>query len=367
MKSLVALAAATIALTATPPAAAAKRAPHALDADATRLSKAARRAGMRGTFILGTASDHFTLLMGIGSEGMPVDRGDATWRWASVTKQVVAVLAMQEVERGALALDTPIAAYLPDLAVASRDRVTVRQLLQHSAGLPNPEDGPKDAQGRVLRYLASEEPVPPPGVSPACLGASKRAPGEAFEYNNCDYEVLGAILERTSGKPLAQLIAERVTTPLGMTGTRLQPPGTRLTTAVGPDPRFRDDGQDEARYGAAAGMVGPAIDLWRFDVALMGGRLLKPESMAELWRGDPRLGYAALGQWSYEVALKGCASPQRIVERRGEIGYVQVRNLIAPERGRVVIAFANHPVDFGEPWQGKGLTYELMSAALCPD
>ena len=60
------------------------------------------------------------------------------------------------------------------------------------------------------------------------------------------------------------------------------------------------------------------------------------------------------------------AAPQRLVERRGEIGNVQVRNIIAPDRGIAVIAFADRPVEFGEPWQGKGLTYDLMSAALCP-
>ena len=54
-------------------------------------------------------------------------------------------------------------------------------------------------------------------------------------------------------------------------------------------------------------------------------------------------------------------------ERLGAVGNVQVRNLIAPERGIALVAFAASTVpDFGEPWQGKGLTWELLSAALCP-
>lgn len=103
------------------------------------------------------------------------------------------------------------------------------------------------------------------------------------------------------------------------------------------------------------------------DRALIDGTLLGKAATAEMWQGDPKAGYAALGQWSYPVTPKGCTTPQHVVERRGAVGNVQVRNLIAPERGIAIVAFAASTVpDFGEPWQGKGLTWELLSAALCP-
>ena len=111
-----------------------------------------------------------------------------------------------------------------------------------------------------------------------------------------------------------------------------------------------------------------ADDLLKFDRALIDGKLLGPAATKAMWDGDPKLGYAALGAWSYPVKPRGCTAAQHIVERRGEVGNVQVRNLIAPERGIAIVAFtATSTTDFGEPWQGKGLTFELLSAALCPE
>jgi D-alanyl-D-alanine carboxypeptidase len=84
-------------------------------------------------------------------------------------------------------------------------------------------------------------------------------------------------------------------------------------------------------------------------------------------RGDPKIGYVALGVWSYAVPLKGCAAPVALVERRGEVGGVQVRNVIAPDRGLALIVFTGRPFDLGEAWQRKGGSYDLFSAALCPE
>ena len=98
----------------------------------------------------------------------------------------------------------------------------------------------------------------------------------------------------------------------------------------------------------------------------MTHRLLSPELTMEMWRPDPKLGQAALGAWSYEVPLAGCAKPVAIVERRGEIGGVQIRNFLLPQTGIALAAFTRAPlIDFGEVWQGKGLSYDLLSAVLC--
>ena len=85
-----------------------------------------------------------------------------------------------------------------------------------------------------------------------------------------------------------------------------------------------------------------------------------------MWTGEPRLGYVALGAWSFPAPLAGCNKPVELVERRGAIGGVQVRNVLAPAIGRALIVFTNsEAVDFGEVWQGKGLSHALLSAAFC--
>ena len=289
------------------------------------------------------------------------------WRWASVTKQVVAVLVMQEVERGHVDLDAPAARYLLGIALPGGDAVTVRRLLNHTSGLYDPNSGPAGPDGTPLAYLRAMTPTPP-GLDPQCLKASGRAPGAGFVYNNCDYVVLGALLEAVTGKPFAALVRERIAAPLGLKSLRVLRPGDRDDVIGTGEHGVTDLAVDPGRYGSAANLAGTADDLLSFDRALMGNALLGPAATAEMTRGDPGLGYAALGVWSYPVKLRGCTLPQHIVERRGEVGFVQVRNLIAPERGIAVVAFtATSATDFGEPWQGRGLTYDLLSAALCPE
>ncbi|NBU29541.1 MAG: hypothetical protein EBS42_15420 [Caulobacteraceae bacterium] len=57
-----------------------------------------------------------------------------------------------------------------------------------------------------------------------------------------------------------------------------------------------------------------------------------------------------------------------LIERRGDFAGVQVRNLMAPERGRALVALINEAeFDFGEIWQGRGPTFDLASAAFCPE
>ena len=119
-------------------------------------------------------------------------------------------------------------------------------------------------------------------------------------------------------------------------------------------------------YGAAGGAYGTPRALIAIDRAILTRRLLSPELTREMWRSDPKLGQAALGSWTYEVPLAGCKAPVALVERRGEIGGVQIRNFLAPQSDAALAAFTRKPgVEFGEVWQGKGLAYDLVSAAFC--
>ncbi len=295
----------------------------------------------------------------------PYRGGDdgATWRWASVTKQVVAVLVMQEVAGGRVDLDRPISAYLPGFRSANAATVTVRQLLQHRSGLPNPDDSPAGTGGfpsyYQRGYAGSRDPL-----TGYCAGPVKGAPGGDWSYNNCDYLVLGALLEAVAGTPWAALVEQRIAKPLKIDRLAAYP-GERYTR-IGMIDGQPEPAIDLASYGAAAGLYGSVDALAKFDLALMDGTLLPEDALAVLWNGDPALGYMALGQWAFEAALKGCDRPVRIIERRGGVGGVEMRNFILPEIGRAVIAFSDRaPFDFGEVWQGTGFSHDLLSAAAC--
>lgn len=281
-----------------------------------------------------------------------------TWRWASVTKQVVAILVMREVERGNIDLDMPVATYLPAFRSPNAVTATVRNLLQHRAGLPNPEAD----NGAFYRADFDGSRDPTTGY---CAGPVTGAPGGDWSYNNCDYMVLGAVLETVTGLSWDMLFTRDIAGPLGFEFAGAYP-GEQFTR-WGHIDSAREPEIDLSVYGSSAGLYGEPNDIILIDNALMRGDLLGPEAMTEMWKGDPAMGYMALGQWVFEVPLKGCAEPVKIVERRGDIGAVQVRNFILPDKQMAVVAFSQaKPFDFGEVWMGSGFSYDLLSAAACP-
>lgn len=286
------------------------------------------------------------------------------WRWASITKQVIATLVMQEVAAGRIQLDAPVATYLPRFRSANASKMTVRQLLQHQSGLPNPVDTPPNAAGVPAyydpAYTGSRDPL-----TGFCAGPVTGPPGGNWIYNNCDFVVAGALLEAVTKRPWQQLVEQRIARPLKLSTVRAFP--RRDATQPGFEDGKPEAPQDLPGYGAGAALSGSVRDLWRFDRALMTGKLLPDSARAVMWNGDPKLGFMALGQWVFTVPVKGCAAPVRIVERRGAIGGVEVRNFILPDRDMVVIAFTNRlAFPFGEVWRGSGFSHDLLSAAVCP-
>lgn len=280
------------------------------------------------------------------SDFLPTDR----WRWASVTMQIVATMAMQDVAAGRLALDAPITRYLPGFRGPTGNRVTVRMLLGHESGLPdsNASDGAAFRPG----WRGSLD-----ALTGLCAGPVRDQPGASFYYDNCDYIVAGKLLEVVNRQPLAQLLTTRITRPLGMASVAWAGPHV---AGAGEAP------VNLAAYGSAAALTGTVRDLWRFDQALMDGKLLPKAQRDIMWAGKPANGFAALGQWSFRTALRGCKDDVLLVERRGAIGSIQVRNYILPESNIVLIAMTNRDTtDFGELWQASGLGYELLSAAAC--
>jgi CubicO group peptidase (beta-lactamase class C family) len=267
--------------------------------------------------------------------------------------------------RGRLRLDAAVTDYLPSFGGPTGRAITIRHLLQHLSGLPNPSDGAPNANSMPPFYGRSGDVGGLADAMGVCAGAPKGAPGASFAYNNCDYIVLGAILERVSGRTYAQLVRERLAKPLALRSVeaaRRGRPGVAGYDEVGAG----ELPYNLATFGPGGAIVGTARDLLKFDAALLSRRAVSPASTAVMWAGEPKFGYAALGAWSFPAALRGCAGSVQLVERRGAIGGVQVRNILAPSLGRSLVVFANTgKLEFGEVWQGKGLSYDLLSAAFC--
>lgn len=322
--------------------------------------------GLEGEMLVGDVQDiWFEKAAGRAdrANGKP-HRTGAVWRWASVSKQVAAALTMQAVAEGHLTLNDTVLQHLPAFAGPSAAKITVRNLLQHTSGLPNPNDSP-EVGGMPSFYLRQGADLDATALA-YCGGPIKRAPGERFDYDNCDTLVLGAILGTIYKQPVAELLQRRVVQPLQLKSLRLNQ-GSSSAQAVAYDAAGHTVPQPKvATFGLAGALEGTARDLLAFDRALLTDQLLPRAQRDVMWTGDPKLGYVALGAWAFETRLAGCKAPVKLVERRGDVGGIQVRNLIATQLGISLVVFTNQAeLEFGELWQGSGLGYDLASAAFC--
>lgn len=302
----------------------------------------------------------------IDPAGTAEHRLGEVWRWASVTKQVTATIAMQEVAAGRIDLDAPILKYLPDSKAPFASTITSRMLMQHISGLPRTENGPIGVDGWATFYL---EPAGSPRTGRSwCEGPTDRAPPAEFHYGDCDFIMMTAIIEATSGKPYAALIDERIAQPLKLASVGLFP--RTSPTVVGYEGTKQESSAFKlGNFGGAGALYGTTHDLLAFDRALMTGKLLPQAEREIMWTGKPEYGFAAFGQWSFSSPLKDCGgTPVRIVERRGAIGGVVLRNIILPDLDVVIIMTSNRAeadAAYGEIWQQAGISHDVMRAALC--
>ncbi|MEW2632660.1 serine hydrolase [Streptomyces sp. NPDC048389] len=137
--------------------------------------------------------------------------GDTVFDLASVTKLFTSILAVQQIERGALALEAPVVSYLPEFGRAGKQDVTVRQLLTHTSGfrawIPLFREPTREAR---LERLWDEALASPPGT--------------AYRYSDLNLISLQLVLEKITGRSLDQLLNDEITAPLGMHRTRFNPP-----------------------------------------------------------------------------------------------------------------------------------------------
>ena len=339
---------------------------------ATSLERTAAAAAMPGVALVGRGDAIlWSRASGEAAPGVPLTI-DTVWRLASVTKQLTALIVMQEVAAGRIDLDRPVQAYWPDWPAPDAGRITVRALLRHQSGLPDPNQSPSSAGDDVPDFYrrTGSDADPEQAATRFCAGPPRAAPLTDYHYNNCDYLVLGVLLERITGRPFAALLHDRIAAPLGLATLGLFDP--RAPVARANVPGILADGRAEpalnlGTYGAAGSGFASAADLWRIDRAMMNGSLLDAENTARMWTGDPAIGSAGFGVWSYDAAIAGCAGPVRVIERRGQIGGVVLRNFLVPAQRLALILMTNREsFGYGEVWQGRGFAHDMLAAALCP-
>jgi CubicO group peptidase (beta-lactamase class C family) len=192
-------------------------------------------------------------------------RPDDVMRLASVTKQFTAAAIMLLVEDGKLRLDDDFTVHLPDYPKPAQT-ITIDQLLTHTSGIPGYTELPG------FGIAMGVDATPAQMIERFNRLPLQFAPGTRMRYNNSAYFLLGAIIERVSGKPYADFMAERVFEPLGMRDTAYEGHERHGRTRVQGYRQIERDGRPA--------LVSTVDDLAHWDAAIAAGRLLKPES----WR-----------------------------------------------------------------------------------
>jgi len=212
---------------------------------------------------------------------------NGTFRIASVTKPFVATVVLQLVGEGKIELEAPVDRYLPGLI---DNRITVRQLLQHTSGLfDHTEALPLDPAGFPSVRFRSWDPRELVAISVSHpLGFE---PGTQWSYSNTNYIVAGLVIEKITGRPYAEAVERRILKPLRLKDTVL--PGNDVEVpgphAHGYYPDAKGRPVDVTRlnpsWGGAAGeMISTTRDLDTFLAALLDGRLLAQAQQEELTR-----------------------------------------------------------------------------------
>lgn len=209
---------------------------------------------------------------------------------ASGAKAFTALTVMALVERGALALTTRARDLLGRDLASIDDRVTIEHLLAHRSGIGDFLD--ESATGDIASYVM---PIPvhlladPESYVAALEGRPQAfAPGERFAYNNSGYVVLALLAERASGRPYHELVDELVVRPAGLTHTAFlrsdEMPGDAALGYLEADGLRTNLLHLPVRGVGDGGISTTAADLRRLWVAVDGGRVVSPETVAWMTR-----------------------------------------------------------------------------------
>ncbi|OXY98336.1 serine hydrolase [Streptomyces diastatochromogenes] len=276
-----------------PPAASAAARPHTIQKD---LNALVRTDGVPAALasVQDRDSRTRTYTAGVGdlATGTKVPR-DGQVRIGSNTKTFTAVVVLQLVGEGRIGLDAPVDTYLPGLlrgdGIDGR-HITVRQLLQHTSGLPNYSKYLSDD----IRYYDPRELL-----DLALQHEADFAPGTKWAYSNTNYLVAGLIVQNVTGRPLAEEIDRRVIRRIGLRHTYFPAPGEVTIRERHPRGYYQDSAGaplvdatewDPSWAWAAGQMVSTGSDLNRFFTALLAGRLL-PKAQLDQMRTTVPAGY----------------------------------------------------------------------------
>ncbi|WP_084653935.1 serine hydrolase domain-containing protein [Nocardia altamirensis] len=301
---------------------------------------------------------------------------NARVRIGSNTKPFVATVMLQLVAEGKVALDAPVAQYLPGVVQGpgiDGHRITIRNLLQHTSGLPEyaaefgvtPKPGQLDMNTERVRWgkVDIAEVVRDALTAPADF-----EPGTQWAYSNTNYAIAGMVIEKITGDTLSAQLTHRIIEPLGLRDTYYPDPDE--TGIRGPHPRgYRTtDGtridyteQNVTSAGAAGALVSTGADLNHFFTALLNGELLPAAQLAEMKTTVPLPIPGSTTSYGLGLMLRRLSCDKDAWGHGGDIDGFETRGGVTTD-GHAITISVNEVPETAEPTQH---ITAIVDSALC--
>ncbi len=284
-----------------------------------------------------------TLFLGLADREAGVRVGEGTlFRWASISKPLTAVAAVQLVEAGRLDLARDVRELVPEFP-AKPWPIDARQLLCHQAGIVHYANGPVV---RTQREYDVEHPFVCVVTALDHFAESPLLfePGTRFAYTTHGYMLLGALVERAGGEPFARQVATRIAEPLGLTTLR---PDYAWETLPGRAVGYRKLGRLVVRSSdtdvswklAGGGFLSSVGDLGSFAAALCREDLLPRSALDRMWTVQRTRDGAPTG---YGLGFSVSRSGGRLrVSHSGAQEKTRTLMQILPDEGRALVLMTN--------------------------
>ncbi|HEX2802729.1 MAG TPA: serine hydrolase domain-containing protein [Sphingomicrobium sp.] len=282
---------------------------------------------------------------------------DTPFLLGSITKQFTAAVVLQLVAEGKMSLDDPLSRFFPDWP-APTSGATVRQFLNHTSGLQDFSKVPGWIAANRDKDWTTEQLLDLFRKLPA-----KSEPGTQWEYNNGGYVMLGAIVEKMTGKPWHEVIAERIARPLGLTTLDYADADQMPKLPVG---YSDEDGRPVAVRRpqmsiahAAGGIAASVTDIAKWADALHNGRVVRPDLYREM-TSPARLADGSTEPYGFGLRLQKVRGRQALVHGGSGAG-LDTDSIYIPAEKLFVAVFANSDDPATDP---SLLTRRLSALAL---
>lgn len=265
-------------------------------------------------------------------------RPEMVFRIGSITKQFTAIAILQLMEQGKLSLQDQITKYIPDYPMHGHS-ITIEHLLTHTSGIKSYTNVP-EFESMVRTDMTPEEVIEK--IKPLPM---EFAPGTKWNYNNSGYFLLGYIIEKVSGLKYAEYLQENFFVPLGMTST-LYGDDTRIVMNRASGYQPGGNGTVNADYMSmtipysAGSIMSTVDDLYKWNRALLGLKLVKKETLEKAWTGY-RLADGEDTHYGYGWFMSEIQGSPTIEHGGGINGYLSA-SIYLPREDVFVALFSNN-------------------------